>query len=160
MKIANSKRLGLPLQSMLWVIVLVLFGTDGATAAVFQFAVPVETGKGERLAYLWIPPQAEQVRGVVMGGMTLMERELAQDARIRKACAEEQLAIVFLNCGLGAVDIQDVLDRLAKVSGYRELSVAPLMFVGHSAGGPQARRCAPVQRPLFWPNTIPRRRPG
>jgi hypothetical protein len=34
------------------VIVLVLFGTEGAAAAVFQFAVPVETGKGERMAYL------------------------------------------------------------------------------------------------------------
>ena len=32
-----------------------------------------------------------------------------------------------------------MLDRLAETSGYQELAVAPLMFVGHSAGGPQAR---------------------
>jgi hypothetical protein len=35
-----------------------------------------------------------------------------------------------------------VLNDLARVSGYRELPVAPLMFVGHSAGGPQAKGLA------------------
>jgi hypothetical protein len=118
--------------------ILALFAAS-ATAAVFQYAVPVNTSRGERTAYLWIPPQAEQVRGVVMAGMTLMEREFAKDQRIRQACAEEQLAIVFLKCGLGAVNVPKVLDDLARVSGYRELPAAPLMFVGHSAGGPQAK---------------------
>jgi len=113
-----------------------------ATAAVFQYAVPVPTDRGERTAYLWIPPRAEQVRGVVLGGMTLMEREFAKDEQIRQACAEGQLAIVFLKCGLGAVNVQKVLDDLARVSGYRELPAAPLMFVGHSAGGPPAKALA------------------
>jgi hypothetical protein len=111
-------------------------------AAVFQFHVPVATGKNESAAFLWIPPQAKQIRGVLMSGMTLAERELSQDPRIREVCAAEQLAIVFLKCGLGAVDVQKVLDDLAAVSGYRELSVAPLMFAGHSAGGPQAKTLA------------------
>jgi hypothetical protein len=35
-----------------------------------------------------------------------------------------------------------VLNDLARVSGYRELPMAPLMFVGHSAGGPQAKALA------------------
>jgi len=113
-----------------------------APGAVFQYAVPVETERGPRQAFLWIPPRARQVRGVVMGGMTLMEREFAKDARIRQACAAEQLAVVFLKCGLGSVDVQKVLDELAAVSGYRELSAAPLLFVGHSAGGPQAKALA------------------
>lgn len=111
-------------------------------AAVFQYAAPVRTAKGESLAYLWIPPTAQQIRGVVMAGMTLMERQFAEDAQIRQACAAEQLAIVFLKCGLGATDLQHVLNDLAPVSGYRELSVAPLLFVGHSAGGPQAKAAA------------------
>ena len=123
-------------------IVFVFLLAAHLRAAVFQYALPVETKKGERMAYLWIPPQADEVRGVVMGGMTLMERELAQDARIRQACADRQLAILFLKCGLGAVDVAEVLDRFADRSGYRELSSAPILFVGHSAGGPQARRCA------------------
>ena len=113
-----------------------------ANAAVFQYAVPVQTSRGERMAFLWIPPKAKQVRGVIMAGMTLMEREFAKDSRIREACADEQLAIVFLKCGLRAANLQSVLDDLAKSSGYRELSIAPLMFVGHSAGGPQAAEAA------------------
>jgi hypothetical protein len=74
--------------------------------------------------------------------MTLMEREMAKDPRIREACAAEQLAIVFLKCGLGRIDVQEVLDDLARVSGYGELSKAPLFFVGHSAGGPPAKSLA------------------
>lgn len=67
----------------------------------------------------------------------------AKDERIRKACAEEQLAIVFLQTGLGSIDIQKVLDDLAKASSYRELEAfAPLCFIGHSAGRPQAKTAA------------------
>jgi hypothetical protein len=61
---------------------------------------------------------------------------------IRKACADEQLALVFLKCGLGAADLQKVLDDFARVSGNDELARAPLFFVGHSAGGPQAKERA------------------
>lgn len=113
-----------------------------ASAAVFQFVVPVETERGEHQAFLWLPAEAEQVRGVVMAGMTSVEPEFVQDERIRAACAEQQLAMVFLTCGLGAADVQQVLSDLAEASGYRELAVAPLMFMGHSAGGPQARALA------------------
>ncbi len=112
------------------------------SAAVFQYSVPVATKKQPSEAFLWIPPQAARVRGVVLGGMTLAERELVKDERIRRACAEEQLALVFLKCGLGACDLQTVLDDLAKKSGYAELAAAPLFFVGHSAGGPQAQVAA------------------
>ncbi|MCG8586795.1 MAG: hypothetical protein MI757_18990 [Pirellulales bacterium] len=119
-----------------------LIAATNCRAAVFQYAVPVETRKGERLAYLWIPPESERVRGIVMGGMTLMERELAQDPHIRKACAENDLAIVFLKTGLRSVDVDALLAKLAEKSGYSELANAPLLFVGHSAGGPQAKALA------------------
>jgi len=117
-----------------------------ASAAVFQYSVPVVTNRGQKAAFLWIPPQAKQVRGVVIGGMTLIEREFAKDEQIRQACANQQLAIIFLKCGLGQADLQKVLDDLAEVSGYQELSVVPLMFIGHSAGGPQAKACAVKMR--------------
>lgn len=110
-----------------------------ASAAVFQYSVPAPTVQGVSEAFLWLPPTAETIRGVVMAGMTLMERELVKDAVIRDACAEEQLALVFLKCGLSATEPQKVLDDLAAVSGYAELSSAPFFFIGHSAGGPQAK---------------------
>ena len=122
-------------------IILAIFASS-VSGAVFQHSVAVTTEKGESEAFLWIPPQAREVRGVVMAGMTLMEREFSKDARIRQACADQQLAIAFLKCGLLAADPQKVLDDLAKASGYRELAVVPLMFIGHSAGGPQAKACA------------------
>ena len=123
-------------------LVVLTISSLSASGAVFQYAVPVATAKGPSEAFLWIPPKAREVRGVVIGGMTLMERELAKDARIRQACADQQLAVVFLTCGLAKADLQKVLDDLAKISGYRELAAAPLMFVGHSAGGPQAKALA------------------
>ncbi len=108
----------------------------------FQFAVPYQTEKGQNLAYLWIPSDAKQVRGVILAGSTLMEKAFVQDEVIRKACTDQQLALVFLKTGLKSVDTQSLLNDLAKTSGYAEIAVAPLMFVGHSAGGPQAQELA------------------
>lgn len=122
-------------------LVLLAF-VNALDAAVFQFSVPVPTAKGTNRAWLWVPPAAPQVRGLVMAGMTLMEREFVKDETIRRACADEQLALVFLNCGLSAPDLTKVLSDLAALSGYDELPRAPLFFVGHSAGGPQAKDCA------------------
>ena len=116
-----------------------LLGKAGAADAVFQYVVPVATAKAPGKAHLWIPANAKQVRGVLMAGQTLAEREIVKDERIRQACADGQLAIVYLTTGLGAVDIPKVLGDLAAASGYRELAMAPLFFVGHSAGGPQAK---------------------
>lgn len=123
-----------------FVIILIL--VHHVSAAVFQYAVPVPIEKGSSTAFLWIPAEAKQVRGVIMAGMTVMEKEFSKDPVIRKACADQQIAIVFLKCGLLHTDLQAALDQLAKVSGYPEISVAPLMFVGHSAGGPQAQQLA------------------
>jgi hypothetical protein len=100
--------------------------------------------KKESQAFLWIPAEAKQIRGVLMAGLTRAEQGLVKDPVVRKACAEQGLAIVFTKCGLATknVDLQNVLNDLAKTSGYPELSVAPLAFAGHSAGGPQAREMA------------------
>jgi hypothetical protein len=122
---------------------LLVAGPVTAADAVFQYAVPVKPAKGQpSTAFLWLPPEAKQVRGVVVAGMTLAEREMVKDALVRKACADERIALVFLKTGIGSVDVQQVLDDLAKASGYCELSVAPLFFFGHSAGGPQAKAAA------------------
>ena len=125
-----------------YALIILAIATAPGRGAVFQYCVPVTTDKTPSEAFVWLPAQGERIRGVVVGGMTLMEREMARDAVIRKACADEQLGIVFLKCGLMKSDLQKILDDLGKVSGYRELSAAPLMFVGHSAGGPQAGKLA------------------
>ena len=123
-------------------VAMVLLLAATSSAAVFQYAVPVETPRGPREAFLWIPPKAQRVRGVVLGGMTLAEREIAKDPIIRRACAQEQLGIIFLKCGLASADIDRVLADFAESSGYGELTSAPVFLVGHSAGGPQAKSLA------------------
>jgi hypothetical protein len=123
--------------------VIAIAGTGGmARGAVFQYTMAVETAKGTSSAFLWIPPHAEVVRGVVVAGMTLAERDIVQDAQIRRACEDQQLAILFFKCGLSAVDLQKTLDEFSKESGYGEIAGAPLFFIGHSAGGPQAKSLA------------------
>ncbi len=112
-------------------------------SAVFQYLAAITTDKQQSSqAFLWVPPAARQVRGVVVAGMTLVEREMVKDPAVRKACADEGLAILFFKCGLLATDVQKTLDELGAASGYRELSMAPLFFFGHSAGGPQAKALA------------------
>lgn len=114
-----------------------------AEPAVFQYAVPTMLAKDKTsTALLWLPAQAPQIRGIVLAGMTSVEREVVKNPLIRQACGEQQLAIVFLKSGLSGPDLQIVLNDLAKVSGYPELAVAPLFFIGHSAGGPQAQENA------------------
>ena len=120
-------------------LTILAIGSPSASAAVFQYTVAVTTSKNPSAAFLWIPPQAKQVRGLLVAGMTLMEREFAKDQAIRNACQDEGLAILFFKCGLSEIDMPKVLNDLAQVSGYHELPVVPLMFVGHSAGGPQAK---------------------
>ena len=125
-----------------WPLILFAMLVTSASGAVFQYAISVTTPKQPAMALLWIPPEDKQVRGLVVAGMTLMEREFVKDPVIRKACAAEGLAVLFFKCGLNDVDLPQALDELAKLSGYHELTSVPLFFVGHSAGGPQARALA------------------
>jgi hypothetical protein len=120
--------------------------TPASRAAVFQYHGTVETtrkGKTREVdAFLWVPPEAPRVRGVILAGMTLMEQHFVKDATIRRMCEAQQLAIVFMQCGLKGPDHQKTLDAFAAQCGYRELAAAPLVFVGHSAGGGPALECA------------------
>jgi hypothetical protein len=113
-----------------------------APAAVFQYQLEVPARKGTSTVHLWIPAAAERVRGVVVSGMTLMEKDFSIDPVIRAVCADEGLAIIFSQAGLGGLPIPQVLADFAAVSGYAELAQAPLFLVGHSAGGPQAKQRA------------------
>ncbi len=122
--------------------ILLLSLSPHAPAAVFQYTVPIKQEKGEQPAFLWVPPDAKQLRGVIMVGMTVMEKEFSKDPVIRKACADQQIAIIFMKAGLSQTNLQKVLDDLAAASGYKELSVAPLFFLGHSANGPPAHDMA------------------
>ena len=74
--------------------------------------------------------------------MTLMEAQFARDPAIRAACAEADLGLLFVRSGLSRVDVPALLRTFAERSGRAELATAPMVLVGHSAGGPQAQALA------------------
>ncbi len=123
---------------------------------VFQFMIRTP----DYAAWLWIPPKAPFVRGVVVDKYNLLDPAIVTDASIRKICAEEKLAIAYimaLNANApmlnlmnfaytaGAGDtLLNILSGLAKASGYQEVAHAPIMTIGHSA------QAGFAWRPAYW----------
>ena len=112
----------------------------------FQFLVETPLYK----SLLWIPPQAKQIRGVLLTKLNLSEPQVILNPAIRRACTREALAIIYtayINEGASLKMVQllydgnnqmsdalilDQLDLLAKASGYAELKDAPITSTGHS----------------------------
>ena len=104
-------------------------------------------------AYLWVPPACERIRGVLILGHNVPEQWMGGHPAIRAVCAEQGLGILFtcptfrLNA-VNAADnrilgwpekgkhniafLQQILDALAKESGYEELRTAPWFPIGES----------------------------
>ena len=53
----------------------------------------------ERRAYLWVPPDARRLRGVVVGLQNMLEKPMFEDPTIRQACSDAQLGIVWIAPG-------------------------------------------------------------
>lgn len=131
---------------------LCLIAAGGANAAEWQWAV--DTGvRNTGRAFLWIPPDCDSVRGVIVGQQVILEKLVFEDPQIRAAAARARLGIVFVVPaaigyddfgpeGKGAATFQGILDALAKVSGYGELAQAPFLTLGHSGGAIFAWRAA------------------
>ncbi len=125
--------------------------------AVYQYSVPVPDST-EMRAYLWIPPQCKQVRGVLLGIQNMLEVDILGDPEIRQACTDCHLGIVFITPGDDPKDsdvlkvhspyhtfkpkeyvadhILQVLKKLAVESGYPEIENAPMIPTAHSAATP------------------------
>lgn len=113
----------------------------------YQWSVPIdaatssETG-GPPVAFLWIPPDCQRVRGVVVGQHNMEEEVILDHPVFRKALAELGLAAVWItppldlsfrfDKGVGE-HFDAMMASLARESGYRELSKAPIVPIGHSA---------------------------
>lgn len=65
---------------------------------VWQWSVPAPTIPGRR-AFLWIPPQCNHVRGIVIGLQNMLEKPLFERCAFRAACAADDLAIVLICSG-------------------------------------------------------------
>ena len=128
-------------RKVLSLIVLCLFPALLAQAdAVWQWSAPIDTGR----AFLWIPPDCHQVRAIVFAQNNLMEQELLERDSFREELATLGLAEILIappfdtwqdaaSNDTANKKFDALLKTLATASGYRELAVAPIIPIGHSA---------------------------
>jgi len=93
-------------------------------------------------AFLWIPENCKQVRGVVFTQHNMIEEGMLEHSYFRKVMSELGFAEVWvtpmisltydINKGEDKV-CQETMQLLADVSGYNELAYAPIIPMGHSA---------------------------
>lgn len=121
-------------------------------AQVWQWSVPVQSVISSETndhpqAFLWIPENCRYVRGVVVGQHNMLEEGIFEHPDFRKTMTKLGFAIVWVtpmfnqtfdwnpsrsSKGAG-VEFTDMMTRLAAVSGYTELKIAPVVPLGHSA---------------------------
>jgi len=101
--------------------------------------VSIET-KDHPTAFLWIPPNCKQVRGVVVGQHNMLEEGILEHAAFRKTMTKLGFAEIWITPGLDMIFkfqsgkvFDDMMKSLAQKSGYSELEFAPIVPVGHSA---------------------------
>ncbi len=94
-------------------------------------------------AYLWIPEQCKKVRGLLIMCANVPEHMLVGHPAIRKVCTDNDLGIVwctptFFNfkakseTQTDVAFLQQLLDGLAKTSGYDEVATVPWLPMGES----------------------------
>ncbi len=122
--------------------------SDHISAAEWQWSVPVpgvaaasETSEPPR-AFLWIPPECERVRGLVVGQHAMAEELILEHAIFRAALNDLSFAAIWITPpldlvfdferGIGA-HFDAMLKALADESGYTEIRHAPVVPLGHSA---------------------------
>ncbi|MCU7549447.1 hypothetical protein OCK74_09995 [Chitinophagaceae bacterium LB-8] len=116
-------------------------------AAEWQWSVEVKSvvsseTNGHPRAFLWIPPDCKQVRGVVVGQHNMTEEGILEHPHFRKAMTELGFAEVWVSPGINVVfdfnreageQFNEMMQSLANESGYTELALAPVVPIGHSA---------------------------
>lgn len=117
------------------------------SAQVWQWSIPVKNKslnprKNPSTAFLWIPSSCKNVKAVIVAQNNMEEISILEDSGFRKSMSQLDIAEVWItplydpsfDFTDGAWDtLQGVLDSLSAVSGYKEISNAPLIGMGHSA---------------------------
>lgn len=128
-------------------VIWLLAAANTVWAQVWQWCISVdsmvssETG-GHPQAYLWIPENCRQVRGVVFAQHNMIEEGILEHPVFRAAMTKLGFAEVWVTPGIdmpfdfnkdAGKNFQRMMDLLAEESGYTELRSAPVVAVGHSA---------------------------
>ncbi len=128
--------------------------SDPGENAIFQYFAPSEdpNARPNCGAYLWVPPDAAVIRGVMVGIQNGLPLPILQHPAVREVCRKHGLAQILLTphgTEIGPVMLKDLvfditdpertaildsyLARLAELSGLPELTTAPLVPLAHSA---------------------------
>ncbi|MEO7491112.1 MAG: hypothetical protein ABIU77_28595 [Ferruginibacter sp.] len=140
MKRLKNKRL------FLLVITMMIFCNQLA-AQEWQWSVVVDSvisdeNKDHPVAFLWIPPDCKQVRGVVVTQHNMIEEGILENAGFRASLAAIGFAEIWISPGINITfdfnhgagnQFNYMMKLLANQSGYKELEFAPVVPMGHSA---------------------------
>jgi hypothetical protein len=130
-------------------IFILLAGTFSVRAAEYQWSVSVDSitlpnSSEHPRAFLWIPPDCKQVRGIVVGQNNMLEEGILQHPDFRRTLVQLGFAEIFIaptfdtwqnttNNDSTNKKFDALLKSLADESGYEELTFAPIIPIGHSA---------------------------
>ncbi len=119
---------------------------ETAGSAVWQYSIDVKHAQGSNSgvprAYLWVPPNATKLRGIVLAQNNMMEFSILENASFRDSMASINFGIVWVsprydfayNPEEGAKEVYlQMMRDLAAVSGFKELYYVPVVPIGHSA---------------------------
>lgn len=130
-----------------FILLNLAFSVIGFAQAVWQWSAPVNSiisseTNAHPNAFLWIPPNCKQVRGVVFGQHNMLEEGILEYDAFRNTLTELGFAEIWItpaidppfdfNKGAGEA-FNEMMKNLASVSGYSELEFAPIVPIGHSA---------------------------
>jgi hypothetical protein len=129
-------------------LLCVLSGSTACVASVYQWSATIDSvvsgeSKSHPRAYLWIPPNCQRVRAIVIADQNMEEEQIFQDMQFRSTLANLGFAEIWMAPAMGTISfrfdqgeaaiLQGILNTLADQSGYHEIATAPLVPMGHSA---------------------------
>lgn len=118
-----------------------------AQQPVWQWKIDVESvvsteTNAHPQAFLWIPENCKQVKGVILTQHNMIEEGILEQPYFRKVMEELGFAEIWITPTVSITyDVSKgddkifeyVLHKLAETSGYSELEYAPVVPIGHSA---------------------------
>lgn len=126
------------LKTVLFCFAWLAIAVTRLSGAEWQWSTPIGAGR----AFLWIPPDCQRVRAVLLCQHNMLEEALLEHPKMRSSLARLGIAEVWMappndyvfDFTRGAGEAFDsMMSSLAEMSGYSELKTAPAIPMGHSA---------------------------
>lgn len=130
-----------------YILLCLSFFCVSGYAQIWQWSVKLNTTISQETndhpqAFLWVPENCKQIKGVVFGQHNMIEEGMLENPYFRKVMAELDFAEVWVTPVVSwTYDtsknedkiIDEMFQSLAAASGYQELAYAPIVPIGHSA---------------------------